>query len=105
MVLGINPGISLVTALEDAVVGGWNKRHVVGERAIRIIAGRTEYRRRAGVDKSLHAALRLADRLEHRQRAEHVNLGAEQRIGAAHGDLQTGEVNELRDAVLVDGAA
>ena len=75
------------------------QRHVVGERSRGVRLRRPEHRGGAGVDQTLHLVLRLAHRLEHRQRAQHVHLRSQERIRPARRHLQAGQMHNMRNGV------
>ena len=60
VVLEVDAGVALVAALEVAVMRGRRQRHVVGQRARRIVLRRPEHGGGAGVDQPLHLALPTA---------------------------------------------
>ena len=76
--------------------------HVVGERPGGIRVGRAEDRGGAGVDEPLHLRAERLDRLEDGERAEDVDLRPEDRIGPARRHLQAGEVDDVRDLLVVE---
>ena len=95
-VLGeVDGGGRLVRALVDAV----DRARVPGHRPVRVERG--DRATRTTIGARLRPRLR---RLEDVDRAEHVDARAERRVGAAERHLQRGEVDHVRDAVLVDRA-
>ena len=68
----------------------------------RIHVGRRVHADRAGVDDGRHARPPALDGLEDVDGAGHVDLRPERRIGAAERHLQRREVDDVRDAVLVE---
>src|SRR5207244_8916031 len=90
-VLEVDASVPFVAAFEAAVVRRRRERDVVRERTDRIGSRWAEYRGGARVDKPLDLRAELADRLEDRERADDIHLGAQDRIGPADGDLQAGQ--------------
>ena len=73
-------------------------------RRLRGVVGRVERRDRRGVHDRRHPVEPAANGLEHVDRSEDVDARPERRVGPAEGHLQRGEVDHVRDPVLVERA-
>ncbi len=82
--------------------GPW-RRPATGATSI-VRVGGIEHADGAGVDHGCHPIPSLADLLEHDHRAHHVHLGAQHRVGTAERHLERREVDDVGDAVRVEGA-
>jgi hypothetical protein len=59
-------------------------------------------RDRGGVEEWCHPRASASDRLEHVDRPDHVDAGAERRIVAAERHLERGEMDDVCDLLLVE---
>jgi hypothetical protein len=66
------------------------------------VRGLAERRDRGRIDDRRDAVAAAAHRLEHVDGAQHVHRCPERRVGAHERDLQRGEVDHVRDRVLVE---
>ena len=98
----VHPRGALVGLLVDAVQAG----RVRGGGGIEMMAagirvGGIEHAHRARVDQRCHALGAPPHGLEHVDRADHVDLRAEHRVGSAEGQLRARQVDDVGDLVRV----
>ena len=70
----------------------------------RVDVGRREHADGARVYDRGHPLATTLDGLEHVDGPRDIDLGTERRVGTTEGHLQRGEVDDVRDAVVVEGA-
>ena len=103
VVEGVDAGRALVGPLVDAVVGGRvTLRGFLEPVRLGVRVGRRKRPDRARVDERRHRPARTLDGLEQVDRADDVDERAERRIRARERDLEGGEVDHVRDPVLVE---
>ena len=91
----VDLGVQLVADLERAVVSQGAEANFVGDRPCRPRLLRPVHRRRAGVDDAFDLPLQGDRRFEHGERADHVDLRPQDRVGPAGRGLQARQVEQV----------
>ena len=94
MIEEVHPGVRLVALLEDAVVGHGPQHRVVVHGPGAVVVLHAVDRRGARVDDPPDDVGVGPGRFEDVQGADHVDRGALDGVGLAHGDLQAGQVDD-----------
>ena len=102
MVEEIHPRVCLVALLEDTVVGDGPQHRVVADWTRIVVVLHAVDGRGTRVDDALHDIAMGFRRLEDVQGADHVDRGALDGVGPAHGHLQPGQVDDAGRARFSD---
>ena len=98
----VNLGIQLVANLVGSVVREWSEPDFISYRSRRTAFAGPMDRRRTGVNHALDLAFQGRGGFKHGERADHVDRGAEDGIGATRRGLQAGKVQDMAGLDALD---